>query len=291
MDAFLQNARIWRCTRNLAAKLAAEPDCALAEVACHAARYLQELLRRDLSTEAVFDHAPRTPRADAMRVYGLLEIDPLKARADGRGDRGIGGIGLWMATAGVAVRPAGLADVLRLWARIARSGRSPLAAVAGTWTSCWAPRSRTSLLASSRLCAAVRVARRSELEPNGSLKDILMRHRLPVIVGALRSTPSSKPQQLRAIPLESPSRSSPALQACSAIQTAEALSGSGSRQNLIALCQPKSPPTVATRADSSRAQLLVGTQRAPARDLPAAQPARRASSAAAGALCARCSMR
>lgn len=118
MDAFLQNARIWRCTRNLAAKLAAESEAGLAEIACHAARYLQELLRRDVSTEAVFDHAPRTARAEAMRVYGILEIDRLQARADSRGERFLSGIELWMATAGVAARPAGLADVLRAWARI-----------------------------------------------------------------------------------------------------------------------------------------------------------------------------
>ena len=119
MDAFLQNARIWRCTRNLTAKLAAETQAGTAEVACHAARYLQDLLRRDISTEAVFDYAPRTPRGDAMRVYGLLEIDRLRARADARGEREICGIELWMATAGVAARVAGLADVLRAWARIA----------------------------------------------------------------------------------------------------------------------------------------------------------------------------
>jgi hypothetical protein len=120
MDAFLQNARIWRCTRSLAAKLAAESEAGLAEVTCHAARYLQELLRRDVSTEAVFDHAPRTPRAEAMRVYGLLEIDRLQARADARDERFICGIELWMATAGIAARSAGLADVLRAWARIAQ---------------------------------------------------------------------------------------------------------------------------------------------------------------------------
>jgi hypothetical protein len=120
MDAFLQNARIWRCTRNLAAKLAGETEAGLAEIACHAARYLQELLRKDVSTEAVFDHAPRTPRAEAMRVYTVLEIDRLQARADSRGERALSGIELWMATAGVAARPAGLADVLRVWARIAQ---------------------------------------------------------------------------------------------------------------------------------------------------------------------------
>lgn len=120
MDAFLQNARIWRCTRNLAAKLAGETEAGLAEITCHAAHYLQGLLRRDVSTEAVFDHAPRTARAEAMRVYGLLEIDRLQARADSRGERVLSGIELWMATAGVAARPAGLADVLRVWARIAQ---------------------------------------------------------------------------------------------------------------------------------------------------------------------------
>jgi hypothetical protein len=121
MDAFLQNARIWRCTRNLAVKLAGESEAGLAEVACHAARYLQELLRRDVSSEAAFDHAPATPRAEAMRVYGVLEIDRLQARADALGERAICGIELWMATAGVAARPAGLAEVLRSWARIAQA--------------------------------------------------------------------------------------------------------------------------------------------------------------------------
>lgn len=120
MDAFLQNARIWRCTRNLAVKLAAGSDAALAEVACHAARYLQVLLRRDLSIEPVFDYAIATPRDEAMRVYAMLEIDRLQARADARDERVISGIELWMATAGVAARPAGLADVLRAWARIAQ---------------------------------------------------------------------------------------------------------------------------------------------------------------------------
>ena len=119
MDAFLQNARIWRCTRNLAVNLAAESEAGLAEVACHAARHLQDLLRRDLSTEAVFDYAPRTPRGEAMRVYSLLEVDRLQARADARGERELSGIELWMATAGVAARSAGLPDVLRIWARIA----------------------------------------------------------------------------------------------------------------------------------------------------------------------------
>jgi hypothetical protein len=120
MDTFLQNARIWRCTRNLAAKLAGESAATLAEVACHAACHLQVLLRRDLTTEPVFDYAPATPRDEAMRVYGMLEIDRLQARADARDERVISGIELWMATVGVAARPAGLADVLRAWARIAQ---------------------------------------------------------------------------------------------------------------------------------------------------------------------------
>lgn len=121
MDAFLQNARIWRCTRNLAAKVAGESEAGLAEVACHAARYLQDLLRRDVSTETVFDHAPGMARAEAMRVYGLLEVDRLQARADARSEREISGIELWMASAGVAARAAGLADVLRIWARLAQA--------------------------------------------------------------------------------------------------------------------------------------------------------------------------
>ena len=130
MDAFLQNARIWRCTRNVAAKLAAESEAGLGEIACHAARYLQELLRRDVSSEAVFDHAPTTSRLEAMRVYGMLEIDRLQARADGCGERLICGIELWMATAGVAARRAGLADVLRAWARIAQAWPAVLQAAA-----------------------------------------------------------------------------------------------------------------------------------------------------------------
>jgi hypothetical protein len=121
MDAFLQNARIWRCTRNLATRLAGESEAGVAEVACHAARYLQELLRRDVSAEAAFDHAPATSRAEAMRVYGVLEIDRLQARATALDERVICGIELWMATAGVAARPAGLGDVLRTWARIAEA--------------------------------------------------------------------------------------------------------------------------------------------------------------------------